>query len=403
MVLLFKYYHLEKSDIVNIIGVIAEYNPFHNGHLYHLKKIKEMYKDSIIVLVLSGNYLQRGEISILNKYEKTNIALYHGIDIVLELPYNFSTQSADTFAHGALEILNKFKIDTLVFGSESNNVENFIKLANIQLNDDNYNNKIKKFLDVGINYPTALSKALKEISNIEITTPNDILALSYIREIIKNNYNIKPVSIKRTNNYHDITSNDEIISASNIRCKIKQNIEYKNYLPNITYKYLQNKKNILTIEDYFPILKYQIISNINNLNEFLTVDEGIENRIKKYIYTTNSYEELINKVKTKRYTYNKISRMFCHILTTFKKQYNCHNIKHIRVLGMNNIGKKYLNNIKKQINIPLITKFSDFDIEARCNELKLIYTYYLPYGIDIANKYLEEEIKSKVIIRNKND
>ena len=385
---------------VNVVGIICEYNPFHNGHLHHLNKIKEMYKDSIIVLVLSGNYLERGEISILNKYEKTKIALEYGVDIVLELPYNFAVQSADIFAYGALSILNKFKVDTLVFGSESDNIDNLVKLAKIQLENKDYDKKVQELLDEGVNYPTALSKALKSISNIEINSPNDLLALSYIKQIIKKDYKITPISIKRTNNYHDTKSNDKIVSASNIREKIKNKENIKKFIPPITYDILKNKDKIFFIEDYYQILKYQIISNIDNLDEYLTVDEGIDGRIKKYIYKSNSYEELINNVKTKRYTYNKLSRMFMHILTSFKKKDNDLNIRYIRVLGLNSKGKKYLNNIKKKIDVQLITKFSDYSNKDRFNELKLTYIYYLVEELDKTYNMIDEEIKSKIIFKD---
>ena len=383
---------------MNIVGVIAEYNPFHNGHLYHLKKVKELYPNSIIVLVLSGNFLQRGEVSIIDKWNKTKIALEYGVDVVLELPFNFATQGADIFAKGSLQILNEFKIDTLVFGSETNNIELLKELATIQINNKEYDKKVKELLQKGINYPTALSNALKEFNNYQITEPNDILALSYTREIIKNNYKIEPVSIKRTNDYHDINSTDEIISASNIRNKLKNKIDIKNYIPNLTYEYLM-KNETVNMNDYFPYLKHQIISNIDNLDSYVTVDEGIENRIKKVIYKTNNFEDLIMSVKTKRYTYNKISRMFCHILTSFKKENNFQDIKYIRILGLNDIGRKYLNSIKKDINVKLITKFSDFDNDERDFELKLSYIYSIPFTKDKKEKYLNDEINSKVIFK----
>ncbi len=387
---------------MNIIGIVAEYNPFHNGHLYQIKKIKEMYPDSLIIVVLGGNYLQRGEVSILDKYEKTKMALEHDIDIILELPFMFATQSADKFSYASIKILSEFKIDTLVFGSESNDVDSFIELANIQLTDKNYNKIVKDLLNKGINYPTALSTALKQITKKEITTPNDILGLSYVREIIKNNYNITPVSIKRTNDYHDLNSNENIISASNIRNKLLSKNDCIDYVPEITYQYINNK-TIYSMNDYFPYLKYKIISDLDHLDKYMTVDEGIENRIFKSIYKANSYEELIESVKTKRYTYNKLSRMFCHILTGFKKEDNTDEIKSIRILGLSNDGKKYLNKIKKEITIPLITKFSDFSEKEREFELKLAYIYSLPFTHKEKEEYIKTVINSKVIIKNKND
>ena len=170
---------------MKIIGIIAEYNPFHLGHLYQINKIKEIYPDSIIIAIISTNFTQRGDISIINKWNKTKICLDNNIDIVLELPYTYATQSADIFANGALKILNSMHIDTLVFGTEKDNINELIELAKIQIDNKEYDNIVKNYLSKGLNYPTAMSKALENISNIKIDKPNDLLALSYIKEIIK--------------------------------------------------------------------------------------------------------------------------------------------------------------------------------------------------------------------------
>lgn len=334
------------------IGIICEYNPFHNGHLYHINKIKEMFKDSTLILVMSGNFTQRGIPSILNKKEKTLIAKEYGIDLIVELPFIYATESADIFANAAITILNQLKVDYIVFGSESNDIENLINIANIQLNDKGFDKKVKNYLSEGINYPTAISKALKDKVNI-VNTPNDLLAISYIKSIIKNNYTIKPISIQRTNDFHSKELENNIVSATAIREALYNNKDISNYVPKEVSKLLKNKSNI----DYFNYLKYKIISEGTNIKKYLTVDEGIENRILKVIDSCNTLEELIKKVKTKRYTYNKLSRMFIHILCSLTKEEVIKNkdIKYIRLLGFNDKGRKYLNKIKKDINIPLIT------------------------------------------------
>ena len=378
---------------MHTIGLIAEYNPFHNGHLYQINKIKELYKDSCIVLILSTSFTQRGNVSLLDKWTKTKTALHYGIDLVIELPFIFSTQSADIFAQGAIEILKNLKIDTLVFGSESNDIEKFKIIAKTQLNNTNYDKLVKKYLDKGINYPTSMNKALRELTNLEISTPNDLLALSYIKEIMKQNANIEPVSIKRTNDYHNKELNDTITSATSIREALKNNIEIKDYIPEFTHKYIPN---MINQEEFFPYLKYKILSD-NDLEKYLDVDEGLESRIKKSILESNNYEELINNIKTKRYTYNKINRMLVHILCNFTKQQkelNKH-IKYIRVLGFSNIGKKHLNKIKKELTIPLLTKYNkllDDEIRITC-----IYTSIL----DNKNQkeLIQAEYKNHPIIR----
>ena len=379
---------------MRVIGVICEYNPFHLGHAYQLKKIKEMYPNSIIIVVCSTNFTQRGDVSVLNKWDKTKIALENGVDIVLELPFGYATQSSDIFAKGALEILNHVQVDTLVFGSETNNISNLIELAKIQLNNNQYNLAVKKHLKNGINYPTALSKALLDIANKTINKPNDLLGLSYIKEILKNNYKIEPISIKRTNDYHGIVQDSNIINASLIRKLLRENKNVSKYLLNNTDNCLYN----ISIEEFFPYLKYQIINNINNLSVYQTVDEGIENRIIKVIYNCNSYDELVNRIKTKRYTYNKINRMLLHILTNFTKEEAKNlEINYIRLLGFNHKGQSYLNKIKKDLSIPIITKYKPkisklLDIEFRANN---IYAH-------IINKYqlIDLEYKGKPIIKN---
>ena len=350
------------------IGIICEYNPFHNGHLYHINKIKEMYPDSIIILVMSGNFTQRGIPSILSKEEKTNIALSNKIDLVIELPFIFSTQSADIFARASVSILKKFKVDYLVFGSESNDIQKLKNFANIQINDKNYNENVKKYLDKGLNYPTAMAKALGE-NNLEVC-PNDILGLSYVKEIIKQDCKIEPVTISRINNFHS-KELSEISSSTAIRNAILNNKDFNKSVPLEVFNLLKGKKN----KNYFNYLKYKIISEGKNINKYLTVDEGIENRILKVINECNSTEELINKIKTKRYTYNKISRMLTHILCSLTKEEAKNNIdiKYIHVLGFNHIGQKYLNTIKKELDVPLITTVKYYkkllEIEYRIDKI----------------------------------
>lgn len=358
------------------LGIICEYNPFHNGHLYHLNKIKEKYKDATIILVMSGNFVQRGNISLLNKWDKTKIALNYGIDIVVELPFIFATQSADVFAKGAISILKELKVDKLIFGSESNNVERLKKLANIQLNDESYDKLVKTYLSKGYNYPTAMNKALYNITKQQVNEPNDLLGLSYIKQIIVQNANINVETIKRTNKFHDKSLKSEITSATSIREALKNNIDIKKYVPTKTLEYLNTNIN----NNYFNYLKYKIISENKNLSKYQTVDEGIENRILKYIDSCINIDDLIKKIKTKRYTYNKISRMMNHIICNLTKEEAFDkNLKYIRLLGFSIKGQKYLNLVKKSLTVPLITKqkkdFNEIlEIDNRCDKIYNLIT-----------------------------
>ena len=366
---------------MDIIGIICEYNPFHNGHIYHLNKIKEMYPNSLIILILNGYFLERGEISILTKEDKVKIALQNNIDLVIELPFVFGCQSADTFADISIKMLNELNTQKLIFGSECNDINFLTKVAQKQLEDD-FNQSVKNNLKKGMNYPTALNKSL----NINLNSPNDLLAISYIKSIIKNNFNIEPISIQRTNNYHDTSSNDSIISASNIRNKLKHNLDISNYTP---YSHLIKNVNK---ELLFNILKYKIISE-PNLSKYLTVDEGIEYKLLKEINNVESIDELILKIKSKRYTYNRLQRMLIHILIGLTKE-DIQNLKleYIKVLGFNYKGQEYLKSINS--NLLIQRKISD---EYLAQKYELISSSI--YDLLTNEKTLEFELSNKPIIK----
>ena len=374
------------------IGIVCEYNPFHYGHLHHLNEIKKMYPNSNIILVLSGWITERGDLSLIDKFKKTDIALNYGVDLVVELPFKY-IQSADYFAMGAVKILNELKCDTIVFGSESNNVDELIKLANIQLNNKEYDSLVKKYLEEGINYPTAMSKALKTISGKTIDTPNDILGLCYVKEMIKNEFNIKPVTIKRNSDFNSKTIEGKITSASSIRELIKNNKRFKKYVPSYSYKYL---KNCIFVDDYFDYLKYKIIST-NDLTIYQGIDENIENRIRKFINSSNSLEELLSKIKTKRYTYNRLKRILTFILFSITKE-DCSNLEleYIRILGFNKKGKELLNKIKKDISVPILTNYEDKYLNKDLNINTIIS---LNKKIKDKISFIEKEYKEKPIIK----
>ena len=368
------------------IGIIAEFNPFHYGHKYLIDTAKKMYPNDEIIVVLGGNILQRGNLSIIEKYDKTKIALDNNVDLVVELPFSYSTESADFFAEGSLKILNYLKVDKLIFGSEDGSIDTFYNIAKAQ-NTKEYDSILKKYLDTGDNYPTCMSKAVKDITGITIDKPNDLLALSYIRQIINNKYDIEAITIKRTNNYHSKELED-IASASSIREAWNNNINIDKYIPKEEIKYLIKDTN-----KYYDLLRYKLISD-NSLDKYSTVDEGIDNRIKEAISKSNSIEDLINNIKTKRYTYNKISRMLTHILFNYTKEDSINkDIRYIKVLGFNHIGKNYLNKIKKNISIPIITNITKDNYDLIKDDLNKDLIYY-----EIINKKIDI-LKSKPIIK----
>lgn len=380
------------------VGIICEYNPFHNGHAHHLNEIKKMYPGLPIILVMSGNFTQRGDASIINKWDKTKIALKMGVDIVIELPFVFATQSADTFARASIEILNYLGVSYLVFGSESNKIDKLKEMADIQLNNKKYDKLVKEYLDDGTNYPTALSHALQDITGIKIDKPNDILGITYIREIMKLKSNIIPVCIKRNNDYNGIDLEDGISSATSIRYALKNNSDVSKYVPDIVYPYLKDSN--FFIDNYFDILKYKILTEKDFIQNYKTVDEGIENRINKYIVSSKSLDELILKIKTKRYTYNKLNRMFTHILCNFTKEEadKFENIEYIRILGFSSKGREYLNNIKKDIDIPIISNYSKLKNDMLEMEFRATCVYASILKEPEKTKLIEAEYKNYPIV-----
>ncbi len=354
------------------VGIICEYNPFHNGHIYHIEKVKELFPDYTIILVMSGNFTQRGEVSIIDKWQKTDIALDY-VDLVVELPFVFSVQAADIFAHGAISILKNLNVEAIVFGTESLDTISLTRIKEAQ-EDEKFDVLVKSYLDQGYNYPTSLSKAVFDLTKIKIENSNDLLGLSYIKEL--DNTNINAITIKRTTNYLNKEIEGRITSATSIRESIKNNEDIKKYVPLKTYKYLQ--KNTHFNSEYFDCLKYKIISELDHLNIYLNVDEGMENRIKKYIFESNTLEEFISNLKTKRFTYNKINRMLINILCGFTKEdtKKYKNPEYIRVLGFNKKGQSYLKEIKKIPKLPIITKYTN-KYEMLNLEMKVSYIYYL--------------------------
>ncbi len=380
---------------MDAVGIIAEYNPFHNGHLYHLQKVKELFPDHVIVLILAGHFLQRGEPSIINKWDRCKLAIQYGVDLVVELPYPFASQSADFFAHGAISLLKYLEVRHLVFGSETDDIKTIETLVDTQLNYPEYDTLVGLYLKSGLNYPTALSKALVDLTGKKIDLPNDLLAISYIKEIKKQYCHIEAHCLKRINDYHDVklSPDTNITSATSIRKALKDQINIETYVPHEVLQYLQTELHF--IDDYLPFLKYKLATS-QDLSIYQGVDEGIEYCLIKYIDKIESYDELIKNIKSKRYTYNKLQRMLCHILCGFTKEEAnmMKEIAYIRILGFSTQGQKYLNSIKKNIKIPIISNYSKLkhpmlDLEFRSTKV---------YAASIKDekkkkKLIEEEFK----------
>ena len=377
------------------IGIIAEFNPFHNGHLYFINKIREKYPNDILICVMPSSFSQRGDSLIINKFKRSDIALKYGIDIVVELPFTFATSSSDFFAYGSITLLNYLKVDKIIFGSESNNLEQLEEIVNCQLNNNLFDNLVKLYCKQGNNYPTSLALAINEIKGIKIDTPNDLLGISYLKTIKKYNYNIKVETIKRDNNYNSNELESDISSGLSIRNAIKNNKDICNTIPS----YVVDKLDKLHfIDDYYDLLKYRILTT-DSLTDIFEVNKGIENKIRDNINKCSCFNELILKLKSKNLTYNKISRILVHILCDYtnSRHDRFSNINYIRLLKINNRGRLYLNSIKKSIDIPIISRLNrnipdDLKYEIVVSNIYDIVIKENMNDLEYKNKIYEEDL-----------
>lgn len=364
---------------MKITGIIVEYNPLHNGHLHHISKTKEKSKCDILIAVMSGNFMQRGEPAIIDKHLRTMLAIKSGVDLVVELPYSYAVQSADIFALGAIKILNELGVDDIYFGSESDNVKSLELIAKL-LDSKHFNEIVKEKIKEGISYPSACSYAIKKLTNInDRLYSNDILGIQYIRNILKINNNIMYHTIKRIHsNYNDESfTHSNIASATSIRNSVLKDEDISNFVPSYTLEIL-NKKQLVSWDDYFPYLKYQIISNQANLSKIHDVNEGIENAIFNNIHKVNNFNDLINSLISKRYTKSKIKRIMCHILNNItKEEININKLQYIKILGFNKEKSNLIKNINGSSNIQLITNINKKNYQYVKLDEKVSQIYHL--------------------------
>lgn len=380
----------EGVNLSTVLGIIAEYNPFHNGHLYHLKESKKATGAEYTVAIISGNFTQRGSTSIIDKWKKTEMALQNGVDLIIELPVLYSISSSENFAEGSIKILNSLGIiDFLSFGSETSDIKILNNFANILYEEPKeYKKILSNYLDTGLSFPKARENALLEyIKNFEdvntnfdnykniLSSPNNILGIEYLKALKKYKSSIKPVCIKRSGadyNSSDISINTSIASATAIRELIKnKNFNtIKTVMPEKSYSILADCINSGCIipdlncfeKEIIYVLRKMSIEEIANLPD---VSEGLEFLIKKAINSCNTLTELLNTIKSKRYTITRLQRILLYALLDISKK----DMKlskeidspYIRVLGFNDNGKKLISKIMdKNPNQPLITSVKKF-------------------------------------------
>lgn len=366
------------------IGIISEYNPFHNGHAYQINTIKKSFPNNKLIIVMSGDFVQRGEPSIFNKYLRTTCALKSGADVLFELPPLFATSSAEYFATAAVLSLAKTGIvDTLCFSAETDQMDVFIKIAELLIEEPlAYQTILKENLKSGFSYPKARAKAVasylqNDFYEAFLKQPNNILGVEYIKTILKYHLAITPYVIKRKgNDYHNLELNHPLSSATALRESIKKNFTIsvkssnfdtlKNYIPESSYQtIIQSQFHMpLYLSDFYNFLQYALWSQRNILSNYFDVTEDIANLLSSYLQFPDQLDLFLNQLSSKNYTNTRIKRILLNILFQNTKEDMCKYkkqdfISYLRLLGFRASSSNILKEMKKTSNIPIINKVAD--------------------------------------------
>lgn len=376
------------------VGLVTEYNPFHNGHLYHLNKAMELTGADISVAVMSGDFVQRGEPAVLDKYTRTSMALNSGVNLVVELPVNYAVSSAESFAAGALKVLDYIKADSIAFGSESGDIERLSKLAYILCdNEDTLYKEISKYTANGISYAAARQKVVEKLTDKDtaamLTSSNNILAVEYLKAIIKNNYAIKPYTVQRQgDSYNDTDIRSEYASATALRENLKAD-NISKYIPVKAGLILSSNTNYIYPDDITEALFTRLLDIlfassydknvfIENVMQYPDVSKEIAGRLYKSAMDmitrtvpqrseskdnwAFSFGSLCEHIKTKEVPLSRIKRALVRIILGLDKKHmgKYANEPYIRVLGFDKKGQEYLSYIRKTVEVPLITKTADY-------------------------------------------
>jgi predicted nucleotidyltransferase len=395
------------------VGIIVEYNPFHNGHCYHINTAKKLTNADVVIAVMSGHFLQRGEPALVSKWYRTKMALLGGVDIVFELPYLFATQKASVFANGAVSILDASGCNTLCFGSENGEIKSFYTTIDFMENHhDFYEATIHEYIKTGVSYPKAQSMAFDKLTNteelIDLSSPNNILGFQYMKSIRSQNSSLIPLTIKRNSSeYHDESfSSETIASATSIRKALFSEASIEKYIPDTTLyllkEYKQRFGSFHQWENYWPFLQYRILQcDPHELKDIYEIEEGIENRFFEAALKANHFYEFMEKVKTKRYTWTRLQRICTHILTHSKKEdmrMKEEKASYLRLLGMTTNGKEYLNKMKTHLSLPLISKVSSFKNNKDISlDIKAARIYSMGLSLDSTSKLLNQEFSQPPI------
>ena len=363
-------------------GIVVEYNPFHNGHLYHIQKTKEITGCDVLVAVMSGHFVQRGEPALIDKWQRTEAALNNGVDLVIELPYLWCTQSAQQFADGSVALLNLAKVETMVFGSESNNLEELKEIADLSTKAD----YLKEILATGEGFPKAYGLWTQAME------PNDILAVAYLKAL--KDTNITPITIQRTTHYHD-DELSEICSATALRKAVLNNEDTKHATP------MELKGPFVTLKQFYPYIRMLLLSlSTEYLNSLFLFSEGIENHLRENAQNCDTFEEFMNRSITKRYTRARIQRTLCQLINqvTKKEAKDLSPLTSLRVLGFNEKGQQYLKHLREQ-EVDVASSFAQMPASLRKMELKATTMYASFMSVEERNRLLKREIAHPIRIK----
>lgn len=394
------------------VGIVVEYNPFHNGHAYHVKKAKLETSADVVISVMSGQFLQRGEPALVDKWTRTKMALESGVDIVVELPYVYSTAQATDFAYGAISLLDAIGCETFVFGSETGRIEPFLQTyEGIHTHANLYNEEIRQAVQAGLSYPMALQKAylaVEQVVNIEmvdLSLPNNILGYHYVEAAKKHGLHIQPYTIQRLQaGYHDdVDYTLQIASATGIRKALKENLAIEQFMPKSAYELLkawqQTHGDFISWHVFWPLLKYAILRHTpEQLTSYPDVKEGLEHALIKHAKSSDSFEQFMTKLKSKRYTWTRLQRMLTHIYTGFTKEqlHSFEKPSYIRLLGISAQGQRYLSAKKKEIALPLISRVAASNDPMLALDLQATTMYHLGLS-QFSTKKIDEDFKTPPI------
>lgn len=355
---------------MKVSAIIAEYNPFHNGHKFHIEETKRRTDNSFVMVIMSGNFVQRGEPAIIEKRERAKAAVLGGADLVVELPVQWATASAERFARGAVYIAHQAGIvDYLSFGCENDDITSFSKIARI-LNDEVYSRRIKEYYDNNAcSYPQARTAVVNEVMGMDCTEmmmkPNNILATEYIRALQSFKSDIEPIGIPRLSAEHDSAfAHGNMTSAMNIRNLIRANKSYGSFLPDSTLTIFNQAAEKGLFPSRYSRLETAVLADLrrkqpSDFADVPDIAEGIEHRIIDAAKTSVSLDEIFEKVKTKRYAHSRIRRIILSSFLGITKQEVGSLPPYIRVLALNDNGRMMLREMKSKFFFPVVMKYSD--------------------------------------------